>query len=132
MSPTWTRRRGFRLAGLACALTLQAWTANVTAADPARPAFVERFRAAAAQPDPAALADLTALPFLYEGQRIERARFMRDAVPALFTPGVRRCLQRTAAKQDSDRLVLWCPPYGFHLGQVQGQWRLVEFVADVD
>lgn len=120
---------GLLLAGLAFALTLQARAANAT--DPG-PAFAERFRAAAAQPDPAALADVTALPFLYEGRRIERDTFMRDAVPALFTPRVRRCLQRAAAQREGDRLVLWCRPYGFHLGAVHGQWRLVEFVADVD
>ena len=119
-----------RFAGLACVLALQAQAAN--AADPAGPAFVERFRAAAAQPDPAALADITALPFLYEGRRIGRDGFMRDAAPALFTPNVRRCLQRAAARREGDRLVLWCSPYGFHLGPVHGQWRLIEFVADVD
>jgi len=119
-----------RLAGLACALALQAQAAN--AADPTGPAFVKRFRSAAAQPDPAALADLTALPFLYEGQRVGRDAFLREAAPALFTPSVRRCLQRAAAQREDDRLVLWCSPYGFHLGPVHGQWRLIEFVADVD
>ena len=119
-----------RFAGLACELALQAQAAN--ADDPAGPAFVERFRSAAAQPDPAALADITALPFLYEGRRIGRDGFMRDATPALFTPNVRRCLQRAAARREGDRLVLWCSPYGFHLGPVHGQWRLIEFVADED
>ena len=118
------------LAGLACAWMLQPRAAP--AADPAGPAFVERFRSAAAQPDPAALADITALPFLYEGRRIGRDGFMRDAAPALFTPNVRHCLQRAAARREGDRLVLWCSPYGFHLGPVYGQWRLIEFVADVD
>ncbi|MES2957038.1 MAG: hypothetical protein V4792_02570 [Pseudomonadota bacterium] len=115
------------LAGLVCALVLPA-----CASDPAGPAFVERFRAAAAQADAGALADLTALPFLYEGRRLERTAFVREAAPKLFTAGVRRCLQRAAAQPEGERLVLWCKPYGFHLGPVRGQWRLIEFVADVD
>ena len=94
--------------------------------------FVARFRAAAAEPGATALADLSALPFLYEGRRLARDEFMREAVPALFTPAVRRCLQRAPAQSEGERLVLWCKPYGFHLGPFRGHWHLIEFVADVD
>lgn len=94
--------------------------------------FVARFRAAAAEPGATALADLSALPFLYEGRRLARDEFMREAVPALFTPAVRRCLQRAPAQSEGERLVLWCKPYGFHLGPLRGHWHLIEFVADVD
>ena len=119
------------LAGLVCGLGLWVQTADASDTD-SRTSFGERFRAAAVQPDAAALADLSALPFLYEGRRLDRAAFMREAVPALFTPAVRRCLQRATTQRDGDRLVLWCKPYGFYLGPVRNQWRLIEFAADVD
>ena len=79
--------------------------------------FVERFRAAAAAPGAAALGELGALPFRYEGRDLGREAFVGEAVPALFTPSVRRCLQRAPARPEGDRLVLWCKPYGFYLGR---------------
>jgi len=91
---------------------------------------VQPFREAAAHRDPARLADQTALPFLFEGQPLGREAFMQRAVPALFTPAVRRCLQTAPPQREDGRLVLWCAPYGFYLGQVNGAWRLVEFAAD--
>jgi hypothetical protein len=118
------------LAALACALGLHAAAAD--AQDAAGQAFVARFRAALAQADAGALADLSALPFLYEGRGLGREAFARDAAPALFTPSVRRRLQHAPAQREGDRLLLWCKPYGFYLGPLRGQWRLIEFVADVD
>jgi len=123
-------RLGFRLA--AGLLALSSLPSLAAPDAPAGPAFVERFRAAAAGPGGAALADLAALPFLYEGRSLGREAFVAEAVPVLFTPSVRRCLQRAPAKPEGDRLVLWCKPYGFHLGPTRAGWRLIEFVADVD
>jgi len=91
---------------------------------------LQAFRRAAAQRDPAALADLTAWPFLFEGRPLGREAFIRQAVPALFTPAVRRCLQSAPARREDGRLVLWCQPYGFYLGPADGAWRLVEFATD--
>ena len=100
---------------------------------PAGPAFVERFRAAAAsarsrRPWP------TDAPCPSSTKAAHRAGrpSSREAAPALFTP-IRAPLpaaRRRAARGRSP--VLWCSPYGFHLGPVHGQWRLIEFVADVD
>lgn len=118
------------LAAWLCAIGLHAAAAD--AQDAADQAFVTRFRAALAQANAGALADLSALPFLVEGRGLGREAFVRDAVPALFTPDVRRCLQHAPVQREGDRLVLWCKPHGFYLGPVRGQWRLIEFVADVD
>ncbi|HVK33558.1 MAG TPA: hypothetical protein VM845_13785 [Burkholderiaceae bacterium] len=96
------------------------------APDPTQP-----WRAAAARGDGPALADLTALPFLYEGRSLDRAQFIARAVPGLFTPAVRRCLQRAPAEAEDGALVLWCKPYGFYLRPVDGAWRLADFVADL-
>lgn len=118
---------------LLAALPALSWLPPSAAAEAAGgAAFVERFRAAAAAPGGAALGDVAALPFLYEGRSLGREAFVAEAVPALFTPSVRRCLQRAPARTEGDRLVLWCKPYGFHLGPTRAGWRLIEFVADVD
>lgn len=95
-------------------------------------AFVAKFRHAVAQPGGAALAELTQLPFLFEGRAHQRDAFVAKVVPALFTPKVRECLQRAQPRVEEGRLVLWCGPYAFYLGPVQGRWRLVEFGVDAE
>lgn len=95
-------------------------------------AFITQLRQAAAQPGGATLADLTQLPFLSEGRMHGRDTFIANVVPALFTPAVRQCLQRARPQPEGDRLVLWCKPYAFYAGQVQGRWRLIEFGVDGD
>jgi hypothetical protein len=93
-------------------------------------AFLTRFRAAVANPDAAALADLTRLPFLFDGQAHDRTAFIARVVPRLFTPPVRKCLIQAKPQSEEGRLLLWCKPYGFYLGVADGQWRLMEFAAD--
>ena len=95
-------------------------------------AFVLQLRQAAAQPGGAALADLTQLPFLFEGSAHQRGAFIAKVVPALFTAGVRQCLQRVRPQAEGDRLVMWCKPYAFYAGTVQGRWRLIEFGTDAE
>jgi len=118
---------------LLAGLLALSWLPPLAASDGAAgPAFVERFRSAAAASGGAALGELAAVPFHYEGRQLGREAFVAEVVPALFTPSVRRCLQRAPARPEGDRLVLWCKPYGFHLGSTRTGWRLIEFVADVD
>lgn len=117
-------RAAWFAAALACALLPVG--APAAAPDPTQP-----WRAAAARGDAQALADLTVLLFLYEGRALDRARFIARAVPGLFTPTVRRCLQHAPARAEDGALVLWCKPYGFYLREVNGAWRLADFVADV-
>jgi hypothetical protein len=115
---------------LSLALLLPGGAAAADEAD----ALVTALRAAVQQPDAAAraaaLAGLTALPFRYEGRLLDRAAFMREAVPALFTPAVRRCLQRAQPQVEGGQRVLWCKPYAFYLGPQAGHWQLIEFGAD--
>lgn len=105
-------------------------TGAPAAGDAEGQAFVQRFRAAAASADPQGLAELAALPFLYQGRSLGREAFVAEAVPGLFTPAVRRCLQRARPQAEDGRLVMWCAPYGFYLGPIGGRWRLVEFATD--
>jgi hypothetical protein len=93
-------------------------------------AFLARFRAAVANPDGTALADLTRFPFLFDGKAHDRTAFTTRVVPRLFTPSVRKCLIHAKPQSEESRIVLWCKPYGFYLGIADGQWRLIEFAAD--
>lgn len=109
---------------------------SLVQAAPALPAdaqaFVGALREAAARPGGSALAELAELPFLFEGRPRGRDEFVARVVPALFDAPVRRCLQHAVPQPEGDRLVLWCRPYAFYLGPVQGRWRLIEFAADAE
>lgn len=93
-------------------------------------AFIDTWRQTAACPGGEAIADLTAWPFLFQGRPLQRKEFVAQAVPALFTPAVRRCMQRAAPVAEDGRQVLSCTPYGFVFAPTPAGWRLVEFFAD--
>ncbi len=93
--------------------------------------FHARFRAAVGAQDGPALAGLSRLPFLFEGRALDRAGFQRDMPRLLFADAQRRCLARQAALPDGgDRRVVFCRPYAFYFGRVDGQYRFLEFAAD--
>lgn len=117
-----------RAVALALAALVAGASSAAGAADAGRDvdAFIERFRAALRARDAAAIADLTRLPFLYEGRRLDRAAFVQ-VVPTLFDARLSACL---AQAEGADRL-LYCAPYTFHLrADAAGRWRLDEFSAD--
>jgi hypothetical protein len=115
-------------APLAVALACAAATPAAVAAAPDP---LQTWRAAAARGDAQVLAELAVLPFVYDSRPLDRAQFIAQVVPGLFTPAVRRCLARAPAQAEDGALVLWCKPYGFYLREVNGAWRLADFVADV-
>lgn len=93
-------------------------------------AFLGRFRSALMARDAAAIADLTQLPFLYEGRRLDRAAFIR-AVPALFDARLSRCLAQARPLTEGPDRLLHCAPYTFYLRTgADRRWRLAEFTAD--
>lgn len=110
-------------------LLAAAGTAPARAAGDAQ-AFLAAWRQALAQPGAQPLADLTAFPFLFEGQPLDRAAFVAVAAPALFTPAARRCLRRARPLAEDGRLVMTCAPYGYVLAPTPAGWRLVEFFVD--
>lgn len=124
------RRNWLRLAGALLTLPAAAWAGSPAPLPAAAHAALAAFRAAAATPGGEALANLAALPFRYDGRALDRAAFMAEVVPTLFTLPVRRCLQQAPALAEDGMLVLWCGPYGFYLGATPAGWRLVEFAAD--
>lgn len=121
-----------RAVALALATLLAAAPSVAGAADAGRDfeAFIERFRAALRARDAAAIADLTRLPFLYEGRRLDRAAFVQ-VVPTLFDARLSACLAKARPQPDGTDRLLYCAPYTFHLrADADGRWRLDEFAAD--
>lgn len=98
--------------------------------DPMLDAYLARLRAAAQSGDPNAFADLTRLPFLYDGRRRDRPAFLR-IVPRLFTPAVRKCMAKAGAVAEGADRVIYCKPYSFYLRRDGGgRYLLEEFAAD--
>jgi len=91
--------------------------------------FYRGFQAAAARNDSDAIAELTRLPFLFEGVPLDRTEFVA-ALPQLFTQAVRDCVARTEPILEDLRYVVFCRPYAFYFGRQKGLWRLDEFAAD--
>jgi len=122
-------RAARRARRLAAALLALAPVAAPVAGEATFDEYLQAFRGALAADDRAALASLTQLPFLYEGQGLDAAGF-RQAIPELFTPAVRRCLAQARPIAEDDRYVLFCSPYGFYFGWTADGYRLIEFMAD--
>lgn len=121
-----------RAVALALAALVAGASSAAGAADAGRDvdAFIERFRAALRARDAAAIADLTRLPFLYEGRRLDRAAFVQ-VVPTLFDARLSACLAQARPQAEGADRLLYCAPYTFHLrADAAGRWRLDEFSAD--
>lgn len=69
-------------------------------------AFIDAWRQAAVRPGGEAIADLTAWPFLFQGRQLQRKDCVAQAVPALFTPAVRRCLQHAAPLPEDGKQIV--------------------------
>jgi hypothetical protein len=109
---------------------LLATVVPAAAGDAAFAVFLQAFRAALARPDPAAVADLTRLPFLFDGTARDRAAFVK-LIPQLFDPPTRACMSKSPPRAEAEAMVLDCPPYAFYFRrQPHGGYRLEEFAAD--
>lgn len=93
------------------------------------PEFWDAFTAAVGQDSPAAVAELTAFPFLFEGAGRSRDEF--DVIhSALFDEGTRSCLAVTQPVPEAGQYIAFCDPLLFVFGEVDGAWRMLEFAAD--
>lgn len=80
--------------------------------------------------DATAIADLTRLPFLYEGRRLDRAAFVQG-VPTLFEARLSACLAQARPQAEVAGRLLYCAPCTVHLrADAVDRWRLAEFAAD--
>jgi hypothetical protein len=76
------------------------------------------------------VAELTRLPFLFDGTARDRAAFMK-LIPQLFDPPTRACMSKSPPRAEAEAMVLDCPPYAFYFRrQPHGGYRLEEFAAD--
>ncbi len=92
--------------------------------------FLREFRAAVARQDAAAVAGMTRLPFLYEGQALGREAAI-DVLPSLFPPAVRSCLDQAEPLAEDDARVIFCSPYAFYFrAGADGRWAFDTFGAD--
>jgi hypothetical protein len=98
--------------------------------DPDFAAFLQRFRAALRAGDAAAVANLTRLPFLFEGRPRDREAFIR-IVPTLFGGATTDCLLHARPVAEAQARAFFCPPYAFYFRRGPGgAYRLEEFAAD--
>jgi hypothetical protein len=92
--------------------------------------FLRQFRSAVATQDAAAIAGMTRLPFLYEGEGLGREA-VADVVPTLFTPAVRACFDQAVPLAEEDARVIFCSPYAFYFrAGADGRWAFDTFGAD--
>lgn len=92
--------------------------------------FLRQFRSAVATQDAAAIAGMTRLPFLYEGEALGREA-VAGIVPTLFTPAVRACVDRATPLAEEDARVIFCSPYAFYFRVgADGRWAFDTFGAD--
>ncbi len=90
----------------------------------------ERFRRAVTANDAEAAADLTVLPFLFDGQPRDRSAFLAEVYPALFNAEVRECISAAEPAQEESHFVVYCGAYIFYFGETADGYRLQDFVAD--
>lgn len=126
--PTCRPVQAASAAALALLATLATLPARAATAE--EQAFWSAWREALARPGAEAIADLTAFPFGFENQPLDRAAFVARAAPALFKPAARRCLKQARPVAEEGRLVLFCAPYGYQFAPTAAGWRLVEFFVD--
>jgi hypothetical protein len=92
--------------------------------------FLRQFRTALATQDASAVAGMTRLPFLYEGEGLGREA-VAGIVPTLFTPAVRACVDQATPLAEEDARVIFCPPYAFYFrADTAGRWAFESFGAD--
>lgn len=92
-------------------------------------AFFARFRAALASDRAADVAALVNVPFLFDGNPLDRPGVAR-IVPELFTAKVKQCLATVQTMPEEGRQVAFCKPYAFYFGRGEDGYRLIEFAAD--
>lgn len=124
------RRANLALAAFAVvAVALAAAAAARAADDPAFGSFLARFRAALARNDAGAVADLTRLPFLFDGEPRDRAGFVA-IYPELFDEPVRECIAEIEPKVEGEGWTTACGPILFYYGREGSEIRLLEFGWD--
>ena len=87
--------------------------------------FWLKFKAAVASGDKEAVTSMTELPFLYEGEELNRPAFIK-AFGAIFDRRVQKCFPRAKPVKDGDYFAISCGEAIFMFKRVNGEYRFVE------
>ena len=118
---------GLLIVTLAVAQPLKLAAAPIAKGQSARTfaSFFARFKAAVASGDKEAIASMTQLPFLLEGEQLDRAAFI-EKFDTLFDKQVKRCFARSKPVRDAEYYELACGGNSFMFKKVNGQYEFVE------
>ena len=87
--------------------------------------FWTKFKAAVAKDDKEAVADMTKLPFMLEGNDLDRAGFIQK-YNVLFDRKTKRCFATARPLKDGDLYQLFCGQQIFLFDKVEGVYKFTE------
>lgn len=100
-----------KLATAACVLTISLISfalPALSAPDKEFDAFWTKFKAALQKNDKNAIADMTRLPYFFDySKKLNKQQFLQKC-PQIFTPSVRKCLQKGKPVKDKDSYMVFC------------------------
>jgi hypothetical protein len=98
---------------------------RTTKVDPEFTTFWIKFKAAVARNDKAAVADMTRIPFVLGGRKVDRTGFIKQ-YSSLFTLKMRRCFARARPSKDQDSMEIFCGQQIFLFAKVGGVFKFTE------
>ena len=87
--------------------------------------FWAKFKAAVAANDKEAVASMTRLPFLLQGEELSKARFIQK-FGVLFDAPVKRCFAKARLVKENDGFDVFCGQQIFLFGKVNGVYKFTE------
>ena len=87
--------------------------------------FWLKYKAAVASGDKEAVSSMTELPFLYEGEELNKPAFIK-AFGTIFDRRVQKCFPRAKPVKDGDYFAISCGEAIFMFKKVNGEYRFVE------
>jgi hypothetical protein len=87
--------------------------------------FWIEFKAAVASGDKEAVSSMTELPFLYEGEELNKNAFIK-AFGTIFDRRVQKCFPRAKPVKDGEYFAVSCGEAIFMFKKVNGEYRFVE------
>lgn len=87
--------------------------------------FLASFKAAVQSGDREAVASMTKLPFLFEGEELNKSAFI-DQFDALFDKGIKKCLLRARPVKDGIYWEVPCVETILMFLKIEGRYKFVE------
>jgi hypothetical protein len=89
-------------------------------------AFWRKFKTAVARNNKVAVASMTRLPFLFAGQELDRAGFLKR-YDEIINLRDRQCIAQAKPLKDGDSYSVFCGPLIFVFSQSDGVWKFSGF-----